>query len=103
MPAFVPDIPYHIQAVFAVTFAYIWGSAFLDKDYLKPMPEDPEAHHEVLKANVWRAVNSIVLFMLAFAYLKPYQEYRVGDSMQRCHRIIVMCVLLYMCWLIFML
>ena len=103
MPAFVPDIPYHIQAVFGVTFGYIWLSAFMDKDYLKPMPEDPQAHHEVLKANVWRALSSIVLFMLAFAYLKPYQEYRVGDWMQRVHRLIVMAMLVYMCWLIFML
>lgn len=34
MPAFIPDIPYHIQAVFIVTFAFIWISGFVDKDYL---------------------------------------------------------------------
>jgi hypothetical protein len=31
----VPDIPFHIQIVFLVTFCYIWGSAFYsDPDYM---------------------------------------------------------------------
>ena len=103
MPAFVPDIPYHIQAVFVVTFGYIFTSCFADKDYLQPMPEDPVEYHRILKANIWRALYSILIFMVAFAYLKPYHEYRVGDWWQRVHRIITMLMLLYMCWLIFML
>jgi hypothetical protein len=39
---FVPDVPYHIQLVFVVTFGYIWYSALTD-DYLADLPEDPEA------------------------------------------------------------
>jgi len=27
---FVPDVPYHIQGVFLLTFGYIWHSAFSD-------------------------------------------------------------------------
>ncbi len=89
--------------MFAVTFAFIWLSGYADKDYLQGMPEDPTEYHKVLKANTWRAVYSIVLFMGAFAYLKPYKEYGIGEPMQRIHRLIVMIVLLYTCWLIYML
>ena len=33
-PAFVPDIPYHVQAVFVLTFSYIWVKAFIvDPEY----------------------------------------------------------------------
>ncbi len=39
---FVPDIPYHIQIVFLFTFFYIWYTAFIDKEYLKALPEDKE-------------------------------------------------------------
>lgn len=78
---FVPDIPYHIQAVFVVTFAYIWWSAFSDKDYLHQTPTDPENARKILQANTWRAIYGVILFMLAFAYLKPYREYRIGDKM----------------------
>jgi phosphatidylserine synthase 2 len=67
------------------------------------MPTDPVEHRTILQANTWRAIYGMIIFMLAFAYLKPYREYRVGDSMQRVHRIIVMIMLLYMCFLIFML
>ena len=35
---FIPDVPYHIQLVFIATFSYIWYSAFIDKDYLEPLP-----------------------------------------------------------------
>lgn len=89
--------------MFAVTFGYIWTSCFVDKDYLQPMPSEQSAFRDLLQANVWRAIYSIVLFMLAFAYLKPYAEHRVGDWWQRVHRIVLMLCLLYMCWLIFML
>ena len=37
MPAFIPDVPYHIQGVFIVTFAFIWVRAFMD-DYLTELP-----------------------------------------------------------------
>lgn len=80
MQAFIPDIPYHIQGVFVVTFAWIWSTAFYgDKDYLQPMPTDEIAYTQTLKANTWRAIISIILFMLAFAYVKPYTEFRLSD------------------------
>jgi hypothetical protein len=82
MPAFIPDVPYHIQAVFFLVFAYIWLSAFYgDSNYLDNMPKDAEQHHEILKANCWRAIYSIVLFMVAYAYLKPYSDFRNGEVM----------------------
>ena len=40
MPAFVPEVPYHIQLVFIGAFSFIWGNSFVD-DYLEPLPEDP--------------------------------------------------------------
>ena len=78
MPTFVPDVPYHIQAVFIFTFGIIWYVPFLD-DYLKPMPTDPKEHTAVSRENVWKGVYSAILFMCAFAYLKPYQEYGMND------------------------
>ena len=47
MPPFIPDVPYKIQGIFLITFAYIWGSAFVD-DYLEPMPDDPAKRIEIL-------------------------------------------------------
>lgn len=38
---FVPDVPYHVQLVFFVTFSYIWYSAFID-DYNAPLPDSIE-------------------------------------------------------------
>lgn len=38
---FVPDIPYHVQIVFLITFGYIWRSAFLDTEYLSNAKYDP--------------------------------------------------------------
>jgi hypothetical protein len=41
MPALIPDVPYHVQLVFLLTFTYIWGSAFYaDPDYYDGMPLD---------------------------------------------------------------
>lgn len=39
MAVFLADVPYHIQAIFVLTFSIIWISAFSD-DYLSPLPED---------------------------------------------------------------
>ena len=39
MTVFIPDVPYHIQAIFVLTFSIIWISGFSD-DYLSPLPED---------------------------------------------------------------
>ena len=40
---FIPDIPYHIQIVFIIIYSYIWYQAFVDREYLKPLPEDKDA------------------------------------------------------------
>lgn len=42
-PPFIPDVPYKIQGLFILTYAYIWLTAFED-DYLEPMPEDPSLY-----------------------------------------------------------
>jgi hypothetical protein len=39
MPPFIPDVPYKIQGLFLVTFAYIFLTAFID-DYDAPFPDD---------------------------------------------------------------
>lgn len=68
--ALLPDTPYHVQAVFVVTFSYIWLKAFTnDPDYLKPLPNDPVEAHAITHKNVWQSIYSIVAFMSAFAYL----------------------------------
>jgi hypothetical protein len=37
MTPFVPDVAYHIQAVFIFSFGFIWYTAFED-DYIEPTP-----------------------------------------------------------------
>jgi phosphatidylserine synthase 2 len=101
MVPFVPDIDYHIQAVFILAFGYIWGIAFVD-DYLTPTPTDPEAEFEVTQANVYRAIYSCIVFLVAFSYLEAYPEYGLGKWQQRFHRMHVMLTLCYMCFIIFM-
>lgn len=102
MPAFIPDIPYHIQLVFICTFSFIWISSFQD-NYLEELPKDPQARDKIERANVWRGIYSFIVFMLAFSYLKPYPEYGLSQAQQRVNRVIVTATLVYMCWLIFML
>ena len=46
---------------------------------------------------------SAILFIGAFAWLKPYLEYGMNDLNQRVNRVVVMFTLLYMSCLIFML
>ena len=75
MPALVPDVPYHVQIIFLLTFTYIWGSAFFaDPDYYDGMPTDTEQYAKIAKKNTWQAIYSIIGFMSAFAYLRPYIE-----------------------------
>lgn len=76
MPAFVPDIPYHIQAVFVFTFSYIWIRAFtVDPNYSDDLPEnDSLARNAIIWKCVWQSIQSSLLFMTAFAYLNPYIE-----------------------------
>ena len=103
MPAFIPDVPYHIQLVFIVTFSYIWLNAFTD-DYLESTHGLKESERtDILRANVWRAIMGIVVFMLSFAYLKPYPEYGLGEWQQRINRVLVCLTTLYMAFLIIML
>lgn len=80
MPAFIPDIPYHIQLVFAGTFSFIWLNSFTD-DYNEPLPADPVKRQEIEKANIWRGIYSVIVFICAFSYLKPYPEYGLSDIM----------------------
>lgn len=104
MPPFVPDIPFHVQAVFALTFSYIWLSAFFnDPDYLQKMPEDADQWTTIMRENTWQALKSAALFMTAFAYLNPYIENVANKWMQRFFRCCLNLALMYMCWLIFML
>ena len=85
-----------------MTFSFIWISSFTD-NYLEPLPKDPEERHAIEVANVWRGIWSIVVFMLAFSYLKPYPEYGLSAMQQRINRLVVTGTLIYMCGLIFML
>ena len=52
---------------------------------------------------MWRSIYSVVLFMVAFAYLKPYVEKEQSQFMQRVNRCLLMLTLLYMSFLIVML
>ena len=73
MPAFVPDIPYHIQVVFALTFTYIWMRAFYnDPNYNDPLPVDGDGGFAILRSNVLQSCISVLLFMTSFSYLNPY-------------------------------
>lgn len=105
MPAFVPDIPYHIQAVFVFTFSYIWIRAFtIDPDYSDPLPEnDFDAWHAIVWKCVWQSIQSSMMFMLAFAYLNPYIETVQNPWLQRATRCVVNLMLFYHCFLIYML
>ena len=103
MKAFVPDIDYHIQAVFIFTFAYIWGTAFFsDPGYLEATPTDPAQRYFVISGNVWRGIYSIIVFLVAFSYLESYPEYGVDKWTQRINRMHVMITLIYMSFIIFM-
>lgn len=52
MPTFVPDIPYHIQVVFALTFTYIWMRAFYnDPNYNDVLPENQDSMFAILRSN----------------------------------------------------
>jgi hypothetical protein len=49
---FVPDIPYHIQIVFIVTFGFIWYTAFID-NYQDEMPSDPIEEYKINVSNIY--------------------------------------------------
>ena len=65
------------------------------------MPTCLVEHQEVSRKNVWNGVYCAILFMCAFAYLKPYPEYGMNDFNQRMNRVVVMLTLMYMSFLIF--
>ena len=88
--------------MFIGTFSFIWINSFQD-NYLEKLPSDLKARNEIEQANVWRGIYSVIVFMLAFSYLKPYPEYGLSPAMQRVNRLVVTCTVGYMCWLIFML
>jgi len=70
-------------------------------DYEELMPRDPKAHLEISRKNVWNGIYCAILFMCAFAYLKPYLEYGMNDVNQRLNRVVLMLTLIYMGFLIF--
>ena len=67
------------------------------------MPKDPAEREEIERANIWRGIYSVVVFIVAYSYLKPYPEYGLSVTFQRINRIIVVLTVAYMSWLIFML
>jgi len=67
------------------------------------MPTEPTKRLAVEQANVWRGIYGVLVFILAFSYLKPYPEYGLSVTMQRLNRLVVTLTIAYMCWLIFML
>ena len=98
---FIPDLPYHIQCVFLITFGYIWWAAFQDR-YLEDSGEDPASEVEINRANWWRGVNSCVLFLCAFSYLNPY-HLDFFDELQRFWRVVSMLVVIYFCLILILL
>ena len=98
---FIPDVPYHIQIVFILTFTYIWSQAFVD-NYMAPLPKDPVEEQEINKANWWRGIYSCVLFLCAYAYLEPY-HLDFFAPMQRFWRVVSMLALIYFCMVIVLL
>ena len=79
MPAFIPDIPYHIQAIFIVTMTYIWTRAFTnDPNYNDPVPTAETEATDLVRMNVYQSLISIFVFMTAFAYLNPYIETNIN-------------------------
>jgi len=51
--------------VFIGTFSFIWMTSFQD-DYLKAVPKDNTQRLEIERANVWRGIISVIVFVLAF-------------------------------------
>ena len=88
--------------MFIGAFSFIWITAFHD-DYLEELPKDYEAAKKIEQANVWRGIYSVIVFVLAFSYLKPYPEYGLAPMFQRFNRLVVTLTVMYMSWLIFML
>jgi hypothetical protein len=98
---FVPDIPYTCQAVFILSFSYIWYTGFID-NYNAPYPEDPVATENINRTNWWRAIISCVLFLITFAYLNP-SDYAYFHPLQRFWRVVSMLAQIYFCFNIVML
>ena len=89
--------------MFIATFSFIWINSFQDNYLEKLPPNNAAARTEIEQANVWRGIYCVIVFMLAFSYLKPYPEYGLSPAWQRINRLVVTLMLLYTCWLMFML
>jgi len=87
--------------VFIFTFSYIWYTAFID-DYLAPYPSDPLEVAKINRDNWWRALRSVCLFLIAFAYLKP-SDYAYFAPMERMWRVLSIIAVIYFCFVIIML
>ena len=57
---FVPDVPYHIQAVFAMTFYYIWSRALQD-DYLEDLDKLTEEQRHAIHVSYSKNAISLIL------------------------------------------
>jgi len=90
--------------VFVFTFSFIWIKAFTnDPDYTQSLPTDPDEQYKIVFKCCWQSIQSALLFILSFAYLNPYIETVQNPWMQRLCRCVLNTMLLYMCFLIFML
>jgi hypothetical protein len=88
--------------VFIATFSYIWYTAFIDKNYLDPLPKDEAEAHKITLANWWRGIYSCILFLCSFAYLEPYHLDFFAPA-QRFWRIISMLAMIYFCLVLILL
>lgn len=64
--------------------------------------EGSKEHTEILRANTWRGIKAIALFMCAFSYLNPFLD-KMFAPYQRWQRIVVQLTLIYTCFIIFIL
>jgi phosphatidylserine synthase 2 len=65
-------------------------------------PEGTPEHTEILRANTWRGIIAVTIFMCAFSYLNPFLD-KMFDPYQRWQRIVVQLTLIYTCFIIFIL
>ena len=79
---FVPDVPYHIQIVFIITFGWIWSTALQD-DYLAPLPADEQKALEITVStfDYFLAINHI------FAEEKLVERHLVLHLLHVCVRV----------------
>ncbi len=58
-PPFIPDVPYKIQGLFIITYAYIWMTAFTD-NYLDPLPDNEAERKEIFVSLNFQQDNDLI-------------------------------------------